>query len=336
MCMAVPAQADIRADTEALLRAPHRLSGTEEYTAAARHVEQRLREIGITNIVVQEFPSLQTEVRRCELVADGRVLPLVPGRPNAVQPPVSPPEGIVGELVDLGDGSDDRLNAGAVRDRIVVMDYNAGTQWLKAFRLGARAVVFVDAAAADSQNHHYVRASANLPRFCFAGTRAELPIGQRATIHSEITWRRTTGRNVIAFLPGTDPTFELGLEEAIVLGAHLDTFGEFPRLAPGARAAANCAGLLRLAEIFQAHRPRRHIVLAFFDNQARSHAGVVNFYWALESHDRHREATLKARTVTWREETRFLEEIARIMARPDPLAHLSEAGGRLTDGEGRP
>ena len=328
MCMAVPAQADIRADTEALLRAPHRLSGTEEYTAAARHVEQRLREIGITNIVVQEFPSLQTEVRRCELVADGRVLPLVPGRPNAVQPPVSPPEGIVGELVDLGDGSDDRLNAGAVRDRIVVMDYNAGTQWLKAFRLGARAVVFVDAAAADSQNHHYVRASANLPRFFFAGTRADLPIGQRATIHSEITWRRTTGRNVIAFLPGTDPTFELGLEEAIVLGAHLDTFGEFPRLAPGARAAANCAGLLRLAEIFQAHRPRRHIVLAFFDNQARSHAGVVNFYWALESHDRHREATLKARTVTWREETRFLEQIARIMARPDPLAHLSEAGGR--------
>jgi hypothetical protein len=63
------ALANFRADAEALLRAPHRLSGTEEYAAAADHVEKRLREIGIETIVVQEFPSLQTEVRRCELTA---------------------------------------------------------------------------------------------------------------------------------------------------------------------------------------------------------------------------------------------------------------------------
>ncbi len=317
-----------RADAEALLRAPHRLSGTAEYAEAARHVERRLREMGIRDVVVQEFPSLQTDVRRCELVVGERSIPLVPGRPNAIQPPVSPPEGIVAELVDLGDGSDARLNETSVRDRIVVMDYNSGTQWLKAFRLGARAVIFVGGEEGDAHHHHYVRANANLPRFYFNGPRDELPLGESVAIHSEITWTRTTGRNVIAFLPGTDPVFELGLEETIVIGANLDTFGEFPRLAPGARAAANCAGLLRLAEIFRDNRPRRHIVLAFFDNQARSHAGVVNFYWALESNDRYREATLKARTETWQEETRFLEEISGIVHRPDPLAHLGESGGR--------
>jgi len=317
-----------RADVETLLRAPHRLSGTEEYAAAARHVEQRLREIGIQQIVVQEFPSVQTEVRRCEMVAGDRVLPLVPARPNAIQPPVSPPEGIIGELVDLGDGSDERLNAVSVRDRIVVMDVNAGRGWLKAFRLGARAVIFTGGENAESLHPLYVRATANLPRFYFDGPREDLPFGETATLHSEITWKRTTGRNVIAFLPGTDPTFELALEEAIIIGANLDTFGEFPHLAPGARAAANCAGLLRLAEIFHANRPRRHIVLAFFDNQARSHAGVVHFYWALETADRHRDATLRARTESWREESRFLENVTRILQRPDPLAHLAEAGGR--------
>ena len=317
-----------RADAEALLRAPHRLSGTEEYAEAARHVERRLREIGVERVVVQEFPTLQTEVRRCELVAGERKLALVPGRPNGIQPPVSPPEGISGELVDVGDGSDERLNAVSVNGRIAVMDYNSGTQWLKAFRLGARAVVFVDGGGADSQHFHHVRANANLPRFFYEGSREGLPIGQRATIHSEITWRRATGRNVVAFLPGTDPTFELGLEETIVVGANLDTFGEFPRLAPGARSAANCAGLLRLAERIQARRPRRHVVLAFFDNQARSHAGVVNFYWALESQDRHRESTLKARTEAWKAETHFLEKLARLAAMPDPLAHVEEEGGR--------
>ena len=324
-----PASASpFRADVETLLRAPHRLSGTEEYAAAARHVERRLREIGIDQVVVQEFPSVQTEVRRCEMVAGGRVLPLVPARPNAIHPPVSPPEGISGELVDLGDGSDERLNAVPVRDRIVVMDYNAGRGWLKAFRLGARAVIFVGGEDADSLQPHYVRANANLPRFYFAGPRADLPFGETVVLHSEITWKRTVGRNVIAFLPGTAPTFELALEEAIVIGVNLDTYGEFPRLSPGARSAANCAGLLRLAEIFHANRPRRHVVLAFFDNQARSHAGVVNFYWALETSDRHRDATLKARSDSWREETRFLENVARILQRPDPLAHLGETGGR--------
>jgi hypothetical protein len=323
-----PGRADFRADVEALSRAPHRLSGTEEYAAAAAFVESRLREIGIEQVVVQEFPSLQTDVRRCEMLVDGRSIPLVPGRPNAIQPPVSPPAGIVGELVDLGDGSDDRLNGVSVRDRIVVMDYNAGTQWIKAFRLGARAIVFVGGEEGDSLNHHYLRANANLPRFYFDGPRDELPFGQSVAIHSEITWRPAVGRNVIAFLPGTAPTFELELEETIILGANLDTFGEFPRLTPGARSAANCAGLLRLAEIFRDNRPRRHVVLAFFDNQARSHAGVVNFYWALESHERYREATLKARTEAWTEENLFLGKIAGIVARPNPLDHLDEDGGR--------
>ena len=128
---AAPAVSEtFRADAEALLRAPHRLSGTEEYAEAARHVERRLREIGVERVVVQEFPTLQTEVMRCELVAGDRALPLVPGRPNGIQPPISPPEGIEGELVDVGDGSDARLNAVSVNGRIAVMDYNSGTQWL--------------------------------------------------------------------------------------------------------------------------------------------------------------------------------------------------------------
>lgn len=323
---ALPAHASFREDVEMLTRHPHRLTGTEEYRAAADHVEERLRAIGVDSLIVQEFPTVQTDVMRCELVAGDRAWSLVPGRPNGIVPPSSPEEGITAQLIDVGDGSDEALNRVSVRGHIVVMDYNAGMQWLKAFRLGARAVIFVNGAEADSHHHHYVRANANLPRYYFEGPREELPVGESVTIHSKITWRRVTGRNIIAFLPGTDPVFELGREEVIVIGANLDSFGEFPRLSPGARSAANAAGLLKLAEILKENRPRRHVVLAFFDNQARSHAGAVAFYWALE--ERVTEATIRARTRSWRQETEFLDNIAAIMDRDNPLDHLGEPGGR--------
>ncbi len=318
--------ADLRTDTENLMQHTHRLSGTPEFAQAAAYVEQRLREIGIEDIVVQEFPSTQTRVIRSEMHVGGRVIPLVPGRPNGIVPPVSPPDGLRGTLIDLGDGSDAQLNQRDVRGRIVVMDYNAGLQWMKAFRLGARAIIFVNADQADSFNVHHLRANANLPRYFFPGSRDELPFDQEAVIHAEITWERTVGRNIIAYLPGTDPVFELAREEVVIVGANLDTFGEFPRYAPGGRAAANVAGLLQLAEVFKQNRPRRHIVLAFFDNQARSHAGVVAFYAALEN--RISEATIESRRRSWRDEAAFLENISRIMDRTSPLEHLGEAGGR--------
>ena len=318
--------ASLREDTAVLAQHQHRLSGTPEYWAAADFVEQRLRDIGIEELVVQEFPIAQTQVLRCELVSEAGSLELIPGRPNGIVPPTSPVDGIEGELVDLGDGSDEMLNRIPVHGRIVIMDYNVGIQWLKAFRLGARAVIFVEADEADSLNSHHVRGQANWPRFYFPGTREELPLNEQVTIHSEIVWEKTVGRNIIAYLPGTDPVFELGRDEVIVIGVNLDTFGEFPRYSPGARSAANVAGLLRLAEIFQENRPRRHIVLGFFDNQARSHGGVVAFYWALE--DRISEATIRARQRSWQDETDFLRNISSIMEQENPLDHFGERGGR--------
>ncbi|HMP71760.1 MAG TPA: hypothetical protein PKE55_00705 [Kiritimatiellia bacterium] len=324
-----PASASLRADVEALTRHPHRLSGTPEYAAAADHVEQRLRDIGITNLVVQEFPSVQNKILRAELVAGETTFPLVPARPNGIIPPTTPPAGITGELIDLGDATDDDLNRINVHGRIVVMSYNAHMQWYKAFRLGARAVIFTDGHEGDSLHQHYLRVNANLPRYYYEGDRASLPFGQTVTLHSEVTWQRTTGRNIIAFLPGTDPVFDLGREEVVIIAANLDTFGDFPAASPGARSAANVAGLLHLAETFKNNPPRRHIVLAFFDNQARSHAGAIAFYWALEN--RIPEATIAARLESWQAEVEFLANISAILAQSNPLEHLAMPGGRRLD-----
>jgi len=43
-----------------------------------------------------------------------------------------------------------------------------------------------------------------------------------------VTWVQAVGHNVIGFLKGTEPTFDLEKEETIILAAQLDTFGEIP------------------------------------------------------------------------------------------------------------
>jgi len=325
-----PLHADqLSQDAEALLAYPHRLSGTPEHHASAAYVEKRLREIGLDDVIVQEFPVIQNRTVQCEvMLPGGSRLPLIPARPNGIVPPVTPAEGLTGEVIDVGSGSDDELNKVQVRDRIVIMDYNAGMQWLKVFRLGAKAIIFVENGTAHSHHHHYARANGNLPRFYYKGPREDLSTVGTITIFSRINWSRETGRNVIGYLKGTNPTFDLGREEIIVLAAPLDSFGEFPALTPAARNAVNCAGLIRLAETMKKNRPRRNIVFLFVDNQARSHAGSVAFYWALEQ--RVTESTTKARLQSTRDEAAFLRQMATMITAPDPIRNRSgDIGNQL-------
>jgi len=312
-------------DAQALLTSPHRLSGTPELKIAADHIEQRLRAIGMDEVIVQEFPVTQNKTLQCEIeLSSGTRLPLIPARPNGIIAPVTPNEGLSGDLVDAGSGSDDELNALVIRDRIVVMDYNAGMQWLKAFRLGAKAIIFVANGPADARHHHYARANGNLPRYLYEGSRSDLT--GSATIHSKIVWTRETGRNVIGFLRGTNPTFELGRPEVIVLAAPLDSFGEFPERTPAARNAVNCAGMLRLAEILKENRPRRDMLFLFADNQSRSHAGAVAFYWAMEQKDP--DATIAARLKSAKDESAFLRQMQDMISAENSLQNLTGDIGR--------
>jgi len=305
-------------DSEALLQHPHRLAGTPELKTAADHIQNRLKEIGIDRVIIQQFPTVQNETRRCEAVLEnGTKLELLPARPNGIIAPVTPVEGLTGEVIDVGDADDAILSKSIIRNRIVVMDYNAGMQWLKVFRLGAKAVIFVENGTADAENHHYARANGNLPRYYFNGDRSLLANAGTMTIHSRILWAPATGHNVIGYLKGTDPTFELEKEETIILAAQLDTFGEIPALSPGARGAVNCAGLLHLAEILKENRPRRNVLFLFTDNQARNHAGTIAFYWALETEIE--DSSVEARLESAEKEAVFLQKLQAMINLPDPL-----------------
>ena len=323
------ASPEFLADCQALTRHPHRLTGTEEYADAARHIERRLREAGVTNVLVQTFPTVQNVVRRCEAIAaDGRTFPLLPVRPNGIVPPSTPPAGVSGRILHLGRGRPEDFDREDLRGRIVVMNYNAEDRWLKAFRLGAKAVIFVKEETADAFHFHYVRANANLPRFYYDGPASDLAEGLEVAIHSEVTWQRATGRNVFGFIGGKAPLFDLGKEEVLLIAAPLDTFGEVPQRTPGAQPAANAAAVLQLAEKLAKAPPRRHVMLAFFDGHGRNHAGVAAFYQALEA--KARDATIEERMAAWKGESEFLAETEKLAAQPNPLAgHAGDAGREL-------
>ncbi|NCD31979.1 MAG: FtsX-like permease family protein [Spartobacteria bacterium] len=319
--------ADFERDSREIGKYPHRLVGTANGSAAAAYITKRLEEMAPDELLTQDFSVAQTQVIECEmLLPDGQKINLVPMRPNVVIPPVTDEAGVTGELIYVGHGTDADFKNANPHDKIAVMEYNAGTHWQRAFRLGAKAVVFVSSEKADASNFHYVRANANLPRFYYDGSRDALPDGTQVTIRSAIQWKRETGHNVLAFFKGTDPVFDLEKEEVIILAAPYDSFGEVPRRSPGGRAAINCAGLLKLAEYIKENRPRRHILIAFFDGEARNFSGTINFYWALDGEGN--RATIADRLKAAKEEDAFIAKLEAQMNEANPLDDTISDEGR--------
>ena len=321
------AETSFEQDVQALTRTPHRLAGSAEYAQAAEYVQQRMEQIGLDDVFVQEFPLAQTQVDRCEAItATGRVIPLQPARPNGIIPSTTPPAGIRGELVYAGAGTADDFERADPKDRIVVMDYNCGDQFLQAFRLGAKAIIFVRNDPTQAGNFHYVNANANLQRFFYEGPLSDLPIGESITLYSDVNWTRHVGRNVIGFLKGSDPVFNLKKDEVIILAARLDTFGEIPRVTPGARGAANCAGLLKLAEELKTNRPKRDTVFLFLDAEARLHTGAAAFYGALEQDDPAMDVTKRLSYID--EEQEFLHNMQQVIDSDTVFEQQTSSYGR--------
>ncbi|NLX05287.1 MAG: hypothetical protein GXY33_09100 [Phycisphaerae bacterium] len=329
--------AQFQKDCAELTASPHRLTGTKEYRQAAEYVRGRLEGIGADAVVVQEFPAAQTRTNRCEIqIAGGedggtRRLELFAIRPNGIVPPVTPEGGITGPILHAGTGRPEHYGTRSPRGCIVVLDYNSGREWLRAFRLGAKAVIFVREGDLRASESHVLSADTNLLRFYYNGSRQDLPEGAKATIHSEVVWERVAGRNVFGFFRGTDPRFAMGADEVLVAAANLDSFGEAPQISPGARGAANCAGLLAFAEHIKTNRPRRHVLVAFLDAQARGHMGSCAFYRALDK--RHAKVTTEARQGYLDRERSFLTAIEKVLAQAEPLQAVAPSAvrGELTE-----
>ncbi len=312
-------------DIRELTSGDHRLAGLPEGSRrASKYVEQRLRDAGVEDVFVQEFPVIQNIPTESRLVSDGREYPLLACRPNLLQASVTPADGLTGKTLYAGEGDMAEFGDEMPQDRIVVMEWDSDLRWLRAFAFGAKAVVFIGSEEPAPNAWHHLHMPANLPRFYVPEeTAEELELRSRpreVTLHAASKWDELSGRNVIAHLPGTDPEFVQGRpEQAVVLAAPLDSYSEVPALSPGARGAANAAALLQLVEYYRVNRPRRDIIAVFLDAQAQSHAGARAFYGAVAADDRRAEA-VKDRIKNFEDEREYRRQLLDIFSRDDLFA----------------
>ncbi|TVR51138.1 MAG: ABC transporter permease [Puniceicoccaceae bacterium] len=318
-------------DTRALASGPHRLASTPAFHEAIDYLQTRLREVGVEDLFVQTFRTTQlvnhgAEIRLHHQEDDAGPLPLVPLRPNGIVPAATSAEGITGRLVYVGRATQEEMGD-SLEGAIAVLDYESGENWLRVFRKGAAAAIFLPAVEPRSDHQHHVFAPVPIPRFYFEGDRSLLTGGGEGTLHAAASWQPAEGRNLIAYLPGHDPQFFLDHPETVVIAVPLDSYGNVPERSAGARKAANAAALIQWAGWFAENRPRRNVVFLFLDQHARGQAGALAYY-RMFLHDSSSGAL--NRRITYNErETRFITHLIELAGAPDPLSERGDVGRDL-------
>ena len=336
-------RAQFDADMAVLTKNPNRLAGRPDGSiAASKYVQQRLVDMGLAkdDVYAQEFDLFQPVTTEARLVMDNKEVTAPAGRRaiyqmrhNFLQAPITPREGLTGECVYVGKGTLAEYGTSIPQDKIVVMDFDSGKNWLKAFAFGAKAVVFVGPQDALATNAwHHLNVPANLPRFFIQqdiadqlGLRVNAK-AKRITIFAASQWERFRGRNVITVVQGTDPRYGANAKDknesapqAMLLAAPLDSLSEVPELSPGARDAANVAVLLQMAQYFKEHPARRNIILCFFDGQTVSNTGAQAFYGALNRGKKgvNNVMSLEAKLADLQTEKTFIQNVLKILAVKD-------------------
>ncbi|MDA3798524.1 MAG: M28 family peptidase [Kiritimatiellae bacterium] len=269
---------------QVLTSEPHRLAGTEEFNAAADYIVKELKTAGYDNVIEQEFfiPQLLTDA---SISIGGKELPMYAIRANLWQGSALRKDKVTVEAFYAGDGSPEAYGDINPIGKIVCLNYANARRWQDAFAMGAKAVIFIEDGDIPQEFARFENITADLPRFYM--TQEDFDMSgirdgvREVTIQSKPTWQRLTSRNIIAWLPGTDPDFDLEKEEVIILTAQLDSFGTVPELSNGAKGAANCMALLQMAKKLQQDKPRRNIMFVFLGGEGRLLTGSQNLYNAI-------------------------------------------------------
>lgn len=315
----------LRTDLAVLTSSPHRLPGSDASHRAVEHLRNRLQEIGVQTVLDLDMPVWSYEAGTCELHVGNRTIPLSPMRPNLIVPPATPKGGTQGPLLYVGAGTLEDYGDRSPDGAIVLLEYEHARNWQHAFRMGAKAVVFIgDGDETPSDTGHvpvptnFVRAYAQ--RAAFEGFDLESLEGD-ATLVAHPHWRHTYVPNIIARIPGVSGA-NGSSDETVVLAAEYDTYGAVPHRAAGARRAANVSALLQLAEHFARNPPPRNIVVMFLGNRAFNHQGAREVYNALHM-PANQHATL---TEEHEAETEAVENMRALLERKGLKYEGDEAG----------
>ena len=291
----VAASARPRAVVEHLSALGSRVAGYPGSARAAEYVEGRLQALGLATRR-DSFAVVVPVDRGGRLEWEGESVALYAVWPNGARTSTVPPEGLRAPAIWGGDGDWGDFNGQEVAGRVVVLDFASGDAWLKAASLGARAVVFVAADSATTQQGQgkYVRAPLDVPRFWVEGAagqrlRRRLVGGEvEVGLWGRMDWQERAAYNVWAVVPGKGG----GRDETVVVHAYYDAPSVVPARAPGAEAAVSVAVLLEVAAQLQANPPAHSVVIAALGAHFQGRQGMVAFLAAHARRQPHYAARL--------------------------------------------
>jgi hypothetical protein len=303
--VSTPSQAGARAPETTALAGLDTVLHAVNYTRILKHVEY-LSSLGsrvtgyagyyeATKYIAEEFKSygLEVELQPYKvlvpldkgsyikvLVGGGNLtIPAYAVWPNYVQTSFVPPEKPVrGKLVYVGGGRLEDFDGKEVEGRIVVMDFNSGSNWVNAAKLGAAAVVFLEPSDTDFREARgkFLNTPIHFPRLYVRGEYAAIlkqlaEKGVEAELVCNMKFEEVEAYNIVAKLEGARPN------DVIVVSAHYDTWSAVPALAPGADEAVSAAALLELARVFSRSKPNMTLWFVAFSGHWQGLAGPREF-----------------------------------------------------------
>ena len=243
-----------------------RLAGSPGGRQAQGYVQGQFQAVfGAGNVSTEEFPVTTPADNGAAITANGRSFALQPLWPNLVRTSTLPERGIDGPLIYAGGGDLRAFRGKQVEGSIVLLDFNCGTQWLNAARLGAKAVLFVAPTRTmrGEAEAKFIGIPVAIPRFLVS--RADAAVLQSSalttanfTVHlaSDNPWQTANAANIIGKIPGADPVLS---KQIIVVESYYDSMSVVPTQAPGAESACGLAALLEVARAFKANPPKRTV-----------------------------------------------------------------------------
>ena len=279
---ASPVGQRLQQDINALTALPSRVPGTPGNAAAALYVQERFRQIGLSQVRADEYSVTTPVTKSASIEIGGQSLQVHPVYPNQVVAATTPKKGISGPLVYVGQGRVSDFNGQKIEGSIAVLDFNSGMNWITAIDLGARAIVFLepDVSNRGEAERKFTLLPVEVPRYyapaaTATAVMAAAKAGQEATLKSLVIWEKMPVKNVLGFLPGKSAPAKKA--NTLIVNAYYDSMSVVPDVAPGAEAAGNMAAFLELAARLKANPPAYNVLFVANGSHHLALAGVRNF-----------------------------------------------------------
>ena len=256
---------DLQRDYHQIESFGDRLTGSAGEQKTFDYAEAQLRGLGAAKITREPFDvAVPDPASTGQLAADGYTSKILPLWPNLVRTSTCHAKG---RLLYVKRGDLESFSGLPVQGSIVLMEFNSGSNWRNAAKLGAAAVVFIapkgmPRAEAEAK---FSSVPLDIPRF-FLPEPDSGPI-LTAAMHRHLgsldcrqDWLPLKSCNLIADFAGTDPKLA---DEPMAVSAYADSISVVPGLNPGAEGCGGLAVALEVARIFAARphpRPLRVVI----------------------------------------------------------------------------